>query len=280
MLIKSALTFILFFFNSYLTPSVLLEADARSEVRGDCYIENNCFKDGEELRYNVYFNWGLLWLSAAEVVFKVDERPSGYYITARGKTYKSYEWLYQVDDRYEVMVDKKTLLPLWSIKHAQENDYHRYEKMVYNQDSKMVTSYEGPDEKNITTKVVSINECAHDILSIFYFMRNYEYNTFRSGKTIDINLFLDRKMNYLKAKYDGNVNNKVIKDLGVYNTFRISPETIEGQMFSSKKGSYMYVSRDNNQIPLLIESKLSVGSVKVVLNSVKNLRYPLTSRVK
>lgn len=73
---------------------------------------------------------------------------------------------------------------------------------------------------------------------------------------------------------------KEIKEIGSYNTIRLSPETIEGTVFSSNKGSYLYASNDNNQVPLLIETKLKVGLIKIVLKSAKNLRFPLTARVK
>ncbi|MBK9043084.1 MAG: DUF3108 domain-containing protein [Saprospiraceae bacterium] len=37
----------------------------------------------------------------------------------------------------------------------------------------------------------------------------------------------------------------------------------------------VYVGDDENKLPLMIESPLSVGSVKAVLISEKNLKHPL-----
>lgn len=279
MLIKSTLAFLLLFMNLHITaPSS--KVDSGYAIGSDCSISNNTFTDGEVLVYKAYFNWGFIWLNAAEITFRVEDTPKGYYISAVGDTYSSYEWLYNVYDKYEVLLDKNTLLPIWSTKNVKENSYTQYEKMVFDHQNRKVVCSKGPNEKNITTKIISIDDCAHDLLSVIYFVRNYDFRKFTKGKNIPLNVFLDQKLYKLGARYDGMFNKKEIKEIGSYNTIRLSPETIEGTVFSSNKGSYLYASNDNNQVPLLIETKLKVGSIKIVLKSAKNLRFPLTARVK
>ena len=51
-----------------------------------CRPENNTFTVGEELTYKIYYNWNFIWLSAGEVVFKVEDMGDQYKFTARGKT--------------------------------------------------------------------------------------------------------------------------------------------------------------------------------------------------
>jgi hypothetical protein len=42
----------------------------------------------------------------------------------------------------------------------------------------------------------------------------------------------------------------------------------------------VWVSDDENKIPLRIESPISVGSVKVDMMNYKNIRYPLTALIR
>lgn len=244
-----------------------------------CDIDNIAFQDNEELRYKVYYNWGIMWLSAAEVVFKVKEKKDGYHISAVGKTYSSYEWLYKVDDKYEVYIDKETLLPKWAVRKIKENNYTQYEKMVFNQAAGTVTSTKGKTEKDATTQTILIKDCAHDVLSIIYFVRNYPFKTFKAGQSFPVKVFLDRETNNLTAKYNGIKKKQEIKGMGTFNTYSISPGTVEGKVFEKGNTMKMLISEDPNHIPLLIESKLSVGSVKIALKSYKNLRYPLNSKI-
>ena len=251
----------------------------KSEAPSNCLIDNVSFKDNEELVYKVYYNWGIMWLSAAEVVFKVKEKKNGYHISAVGKTYSSYEWLYKVNDKYEVFVDKETLLPQWSIKDIKENNYTQYEKMVFNQEAGTVLSTKGKTQKDATSVTIPIKDCAHDVLSILYFVRNYPFKSFKSGQSFPMNVFLDRETNNLTAKYNGIKKKQEIKGMGKFNAYSISPGTIEGKVFEKGNTMKMFISEDANHIPLLIETKLSVGSVKVALKSYKNLRYPLASKI-
>ena len=251
----------------------------KPEVVSNCLIDNVSFKDNEELVYKIYYNWGIMWLSAAEVVFKVKEKKNGYHISAVGKTYSSYEWLYKVHDKYEVFVDKETLLPQWSVRDIKENNYTQYEKMVFNQKEGMVTSTKGKTQKEATSVIIPIKDCAHDVLSILYFVRNYPFKSFKNGQSFPMSVFLDRETNNLTAKYNGIKKKQEIKGMGKFNAYSISPGTIEGKVFEKGNTMKMFISEDANHIPLLIETKLSVGSVKVALKSYKNLRYPLASKI-
>ncbi len=249
------------------------------EAISNCYIENIAFQDDEELKYKVYYNWGIMWLSAAEVVFRVKEKKDGYHISAVGKTYSSYEWLYKVHNKYEVFIDKETLLPKWSVRIIKENNYTQYEKMVFNQTAGTVISTLGKTEKDAKSQTIMIKDCAHDVLSIIYFVRNYPFKSFKSGQSFPVKVFLDRETNNLTAKYNGMKKKQEIKGMGKFNTYSISPGTIEGKVFEKGNTMNMLISEDGNHIPLLIESKLSVGSVKIALKSYKNLRYPLKSKI-
>lgn len=244
-----------------------------------CSGDNVTFRDSEELTYKIYYNWGLVWLSAGEATFRVQEQKNGYLISAVGKTYPAYEWLYSVNDRYEVFVDKSTLLPIWSVRDIRENNYTQYERMDFNQSTGKVTSRRGKNKSETTTAVISVNDCTHDILSILYFVRNYPFNTFRNGQVFPVNVFLDRENNNLTAKYKGTVKKHNVRGLGNFNSFVITPATIEGKVFEKGNTMKMYISEDENQIPLMVETSLKVGNVKVILKSYKNLRYSLKSKV-
>ena len=273
LLVSSLLLFFLWMINSSQTTRIETNVST-------CSIDNVVFKNNEELIYKIYYNWGLIWLSAGEATFQVKEMKDGYFMKAVGKTYSTYEWLYAVHDIYEVYVDKETLLPIWSTRDIKENNYTQYERMVFNQKAGTVTSTRGKTKKEATSAVIPIKDCAHDILSILYFVRNYPFKTFKNGQSFPVSVFLDRENNELSAKYNGTSKRKDFKGLGVFNSYIISPATIAGKVFDQGNTMRMYISEDSNQIPLMVETKLSVGSVKVVLKSYKNLRHPLHSKVK
>jgi len=72
---------------------------------------------------------------------------------------------------------------------------------------------------------------------------------------------------------DKNVETK-IHGLGKQMTHRIRPQVVSGHFFNEDTRMDIYMSADNNSLPLMIESPVSVGNVKAVLKSYKGLKYP------
>ena len=245
-----------------------------------CEMENNTFLAGEEIVYKLYYNWNFVWLSAGEVVFRVKDLGSQYHITATGRTYPSYEWFYKVRDNYESYIDKKTLLPTMHIKDIQEGGYSRYDRTVFKQQERKAISLRGKDKASAEEKIIPLDGCMHDLISIVYYCRNLNFNQFRPGQKMPIKIFMDREIYPLKVKYLGKEENLKVKGMGRYNTHSFSPQLIAGEVFKEGDEMTVWVSDDRNRIPVLIESPVSVGSVKVVLKSYKGLKYDFTAKVK
>lgn len=256
------------------------EEAARNHVVNSCQIENRAFSSGEEITYKIYYNWNFIWLAAGEVTFKVEERDNNYHLSALGRTYKSYEWFYKVRDYYDTYVDKSTLLPEVSIRNINEGKYRLYDKITFDQQNLKALSMRGKSKENAQPTSYEIDPCMHDLLSIFYFSRNLDFEDFNKGDIIPIKIFIDKEMWPLELKVRGKDENKKIKGLGRFKTIKFGPEVIEGYYF--KKGTEMnvWVSDDENKIPLLIESPVSVGSVKAVLKDYKGLRHNLDAQIK
>lgn len=243
-----------------------------------CVTHNSVFQSGEELTYKLYYNWGYIWLSAGEVNFKVTETSSTYIFEARGKTYKSYEWFFKVDDYFRSEVDKKTLLPIEFERSVEEGNYRFYNKTHFNQDNKSATSQKGRTKDNLTSTEHVFKQCMHDVLSSIYYLRNVNYSALNTNDKIPLKMFLDDGTYPIDVEFRG-VKNRKIRDLGKHQTFQLSPELVEGEVFSSDQKMNVWVSNDSNKIPLLIESPVSVGSVKAVLIKHKGLKYELQSKV-
>jgi hypothetical protein len=66
---------------------------------------------------------------------------------------------------------------------------------------------------------------------------------------------------------------------GKFRAIKFKPLLVKGTLFEGGEKMTVYVSDDQNKVPLRIESPLIVGSVKVDLMSYQNLRYPLSSLI-
>jgi hypothetical protein len=245
-----------------------------------CQMENTTFVAGEEIVYKVYYNWNFVWLSAGEVTFRVYDEEEEYHLAARGRTYDSYEWFFTVRDNYDSYIDKATLLPSLSIRDIQEGDYERYDKVTFDQQNHRATSVKGHSRADARPESFELEGCMHDILSIVYYMRNLDFDAMNHGDMIPVRIFFDRETYPLRVHYLGRESNTRVKGYGRFKTHKFSPQLIAGEVFNEGDEMTVYVSQDENKIPVLIESPVSVGSVKVVLKSHRGLKYPLTAQVR
>ncbi|HMO39286.1 MAG TPA: DUF3108 domain-containing protein [Saprospiraceae bacterium] len=257
-----------------------LPANNREALAEICSINNVAFRPGEEMTYKLYYNWNFVWLSAGEVTFRVTDKGSQYLLSAHGRTYKSYEWFYKVRDKYDTYVDKSTLLPAVSIRDVSEGNYRLYDKITFDRNRNKAVSLRGKSKDTATPTEYDIDFCMHDILSVIYSTRNLDFNKMKAGSTLPVKIFIDKETWPLQVKYLGKDPDKKIKGMGRFRAIQFSPQVVEGFYF--KKGTEMKVwaSDDKNKIPLMIESPLSVGSVKAVLKDYKGLKYDLTAMIK
>ncbi len=64
-----------------------------------------------------------------------------------------------------------------------------------------------------------------------------------------------------------------------FNAIKFMPEVVAGNVFKENTAMSVYVSNDKNRIPLLIESPVSVGSIKAVLKDYSGLRHELSAKI-
>ncbi len=261
-----------------LVSASVVHSDAETPAYSNCSMANTAFQSGEQTVYKLYYNWKFIWLPAGEVTFEVFETDQEYRLSAIGRTYSSYEWFFKVRDYYAAYVDKETLLPQLSIREVHEGGYHLYDKMTYDQDGRKITSLRGKSEEAAQSTNYTLKNCAHDILSIVYYVRNIDFENYAAGSEFPIEIFMDKEVWPLKLSYLGKEENIKIKGQGRFNTLKFRPQVISGNVFNDGAEMNIWVTNDQNRIPLLIESDVSVGSVKAVLKSWKGLRHPLSSK--
>ncbi|MBK9271134.1 MAG: DUF3108 domain-containing protein [Saprospiraceae bacterium] len=237
------------------------------------------FIPGEKINYKLYYNWNFVWLSAGEVVFEVKDEGDLYHIEVTGRTYSSYEWFYKVRDKYHTYIDKKTLLPKLYIRDVHQGSYVHYEKVEYDYIRKVMISYTGRSMKEAKPKEIPMEGDCFDMVTTLYHLRNHQLDEFKKSKRIDFNMILDNRIYNLGIKLEKERPKFHIKEKGHFNVLECKGSVVEGQVFKENTQLKVYVGDDHNKLPLMIESPLSVGSVKAILQSEENLKHPFHCKI-
>jgi hypothetical protein len=60
-----------------------------------------------------------------------------------------------------------------------------------------------------------------------------------------------------------------------YHAMKFHPVTQKGRIFDKEEDVTFWISDDENKIPLMIEAKILIGSIKVELTNSEGLSHPL-----
>ncbi len=267
--------FLVLFWLVYAQESAPLPIPVSEDVVQLCASEERPFESGEKLTYSIYYNLNFIWIRAGEVEFTIFDEGDYYQAKAVGSTISTFEWFVKVHDVYECSLTKDDLKPIHTIRDIHEGNYTKYTEGRYDYDKDLVfvevTDRHGK-KKNVT---YDIENCAQDILSLAYQARGLDYGSMQMGQQVKARMILDDDPIYnIQFAYEGLEEIKV-KKLGKAECTRLSPRLFNNSVFSEKDKMNIWVSNDQNRIPLMLETAISVGSIKVVLKSYERLKYPL-----
>jgi hypothetical protein len=266
--------------NLFLTALILL---CFARTNAQCFTKNSAFREGEVLNYEVFYNWGFIWLNAAYVEFKVkagefQNRPV-YHLDAYGATYKSYDWIFKVRDHYQSYLDKEVLRPLWYSCKTYEGGYEADQKYYFNPEKNTATLYTQNSDRPYRKDTLNLKPCTFDVLSLIYYARNIDFSGVKVGDSVPVVAILDTSAYNLYIRYLGK---EVIelKDGRKYRCIKFSALLVEGTIFKGGEDLYGWVTDDKNRIPILVEAKILVGSVKAYFRSVQENKNPFEALVK
>ena len=104
-------------------------------------------------------------------------------------------------------------------------------------------------------------------------MRNVDYKTLKTGDYINENIFLGDETYKFRLKVLGREVKKT--KFGKVNTIKIRPYVQSGRIFKESESVTMWVTDDENLIPVHIKASLMVGSLNAELYEYKNTKYPI-----
>jgi hypothetical protein len=234
-----------------------------------CGVRNYAFASNEFLTYKVYYTLANLYIAAGEAAFHTTiEQLNGrtvYHIVGEGKTYKEY-FFFKVQDRYETYIDTATMQPLKFIRNIDEGGFKKYENVGFNKAANTTITTDG---------VFKVPSCIQDVMSAIYYARNIDFTKLKPNDTIPFSMFLDNQVYHLYIRYLGKETLKT--RYGKFRTIKIKPLLIKGTIFEGGEKMTVWVSDDENHVPLRVESPITVGSVKVDMMDFRNRRHPLSS---
>ncbi|SDE96102.1 Protein of unknown function [Pricia antarctica] len=227
------------------------------------------FQPGEWLKFRMHY--GLLNASYATLHVKSNtiKGVPVYHVVGKGATTGFASLFFKVDDTYESYFGMEDMKPYRFVRKIDEGGYTKdYEINFDHQKDTAVLN----DKKNKKTYSFNLQDSIQDLLSAFYYLRNnYDPKDLVEGEAVNLKmLFDDDGIFDFKLKYIGT---EVLKTkFGKVECYKFRPLVQSGRIFKEQESLALWVSTDDNRIPVRIQADLAVGSIKVDLEAYNGLK--------
>lgn len=228
------------------------------------------FQNGEWLKfrmsYSNFLNAGYATLAVKSTTFNGKE---AFHINGIGKSTGVVNVFFKVRDNYQTFMYKESLQPYRFIRDVYEGGYTKKREIYFDHQSRLATV---TDKKKNTIEKHALGANFQDMVSALYFLRNKELTHLQKGQEIELNMFFDNKMNDFKLQFLGK---EIIRTkFGKVRALKFRPYVKAGRVFKEQESVTVWVSDDQNKIPLRIKASLAVGSLRADLDAYKGLSHP------
>lgn len=230
-------------------------------------IQPQAFQPGERLRYRLHY--GIVDAGEAILEVKKSEKTvkgrEVWHVKGTGRTLGAFNMFYKVRDVYESYIDAKGVFPWVFVRRVDEGGYKINQDYTFYQHKNKVNNGDG--------KEFSVPSHVQDMISSFYYARTLDFQNAKVGDIFTINVFLDDEIYPMKIKYTGKETLRLRK--GKFNCMKFNPVVQEGRVFNSDEDLEVWITDDQNKIPVLAKAKIKVGSIKMQLVEWDGLSHPL-----
>jgi hypothetical protein len=243
-----------------------IEKDSTQKELPD--VKNKAFKRGEVLSFRMHY--GIIDAGVATLTVTDEEREFAgrktFHVVGIGESKGTFDFFFKVRDRYETYIDEKAIVPWIFVRRVSEGGYSINQDYVFNHYTQKVSVG--------TDGVFDIQPNMQDMLSSFYYARTMDLTNAKPGDIFTLNCFMDKEIYPLKIKFIG--REEVNIKLGTFKCLKFRPIVQKGRVFKHEEDLNVWLTDDDNHIPIKGQADVLVGSIKLELTSYSNLANPIS----
>jgi hypothetical protein len=215
------------------------------------------FRAGESLRFSVQYGFihaGSAWLEVPELADWNGR--AAWRLVARAESNGFFDRIYKVRNRIESLWDHEERFSWRYFEDRHEGKYTANDTIVFEPDS-LRMRYKNGQTYPVTGPV-------QDALSSFYLTR---FRALPIGGAITFDYHASRKTAPMEVRVLG--RQKVKTPAGKFQCVVVEPLLRAGGIFKNKGRLVIWLTDDERRIPVQMKSKVMIGSIKVVLQEIR-----------
>ena len=228
----------------------------------------DAFEVGEWFKFRIHYGIIDAGFATLEIKEAIKDNKKVFHAVGKGYTVGMAKMFFKVDDNYESYFDKLTSKPYQYVRKIDEGGYTKNQEGFFNQETNKILV---KDYKNNTEKTINVTENVQDIVSTFYFLRNHPaVDKIKINEYISVDMFFDDEITKFKLKFIGRQD--IDTKFGTVPCMIFRPLVQSGRVFKEQESLTVWITDDDNKIPVRIKANLAVGSLKADLDGFKGLK--------
>jgi len=230
-------------------------------------IQQSSFQKGERLEYDVSYGW----IDAGEAIIEISNEKKTIagrdvmHVIGKGNSLGTFNWFFKVRDTYETYLDSDGIFPWIFVRDIEEGNFKMKQYYTFNQFKKTVKTDKGKEHQ--------VPVGVQDMISTFYYARTFDYSNAQPNQVYEMSVFLDNELWPLRIRYLR--KERIEIDKGTYDCMVFVPVVQEGRIFKKEEDMMVWVTDDENKIPVLAKAKILVGSVTMELRDYSGIANPV-----
>lgn len=240
------------------------------------------FGPGETMDFILHYKWGSINTDVGHATVKLDSLTfngeEAFCCTVNGRTTKFFDLFFKVREDFKSWFTRDGLRPLKFTRDTYEGGYEARNTYLYDWnpsdphiDADLYTSKRG--EMSMT---LPLTPCTFDLPALFFFARNMDVENVEPGRRYPMTFAIDDEVFNVYFILYGKETIKV-KGIGTVNTIKFAAKLLEGEVFKGEEDMLIWISDDENRLPVYFEAPLRVGAAAGRLSGYSGLKHPFSS---
>ena len=270
--------------------SVMVQANATEPLKGPNCIpvkslaeDKLAYEGGENLDFIIHYKWGAINSDVAKAYVKLDTATLNgvpvFHCTVSGRTARFYDMFFKVREEFQSWFTRDGIVPMKFYRDSREGGYYsvnRYDYIWDPEESKHIRAEIETSRRPVRTEELPLSGCTYDLPSLFYMARNMNFSKVKPNVKYPMTFAIDDDIYNVYFIWLGK-EKKYIKGIGTVKTMKFAAKLIAGDVFGSGQDMFVWISDDENRIPVYFEAPIRVGTASGRLTGWKNLKHPFDS---
>ena len=269
-----------------------LHAQEKLDLKGTACVpvrsvseESLAFQHGEKMEFVLHYQWGTINTDVATATVELDSLTyngeKAFRCSAYGKTSRMFDLFSKVREDFDSWFTRDGLKPLKFTRDTYEGGYEARNTYHYIWDA--AEPYIAADvyssKRGMKAITLPLTPCTFDLPSLFFFARNMDFDVVEPGRRYPMTFAIDDDVYNVYFILHGRETRK-IPGLGTVKTIKFAAKLLEGEVFKGEEDMLIWVSDDENRLPVYFEAPLLVGVASGRLSGYKGLKHPFDALVK